>query len=158
MKLPRKRCVFVYSECGYKEDRVEFCDQGKGMNLNGVKVASLVGSSVTFGLLNEKQEKFLKEFNGNYLEFNKGQKYNCLKEIFGDKWKNAAKSYIFDINMCVELFEKSNFKGRKELVCQTRNLTLLDKKVKSLRKFNLETKVILSTKLKNEGESHIYEE
>ena len=80
----------------------------------------------------------------------------CIQLDFGKKWDNTAKSYIFDIDMCILLYEKKNFLGKKELVCNRRNLTILEGNVKSLRKLKIDTKVFLYTESDFKGESRLF--
>ena len=159
-ELPKERCMKIFDQCVFQGKSKEICDNGIGVDLGKWKnrVASvIVGKSTSVGFFDETWEKFTEDYNGSYLALSKGQHYNCLKVNFGEKWDKTVLSYKFDINQCFLLFEKKDFMGAKELVCNKRDLSLLSKKVKSMQKFDLESKVVLYTEKNFKGQKKVYD-
>ncbi|MFM7852079.1 MAG: hypothetical protein ACKO96_09230, partial [Flammeovirgaceae bacterium] len=57
-----------------------------------------------------------------------------LKTQFGDSWDKNISSFVVDINMCYIFYELPNLKGKKELVCSSRDLRVISGKVQSISK------------------------
>ena len=147
-KLTTPYCWKIFTDFDFKGESTEICGHTQKSNvviLNKFRnrVRSIITGQGTFvGAFNRDFDARNKDGNFDMIILNANTQYPNLKTQFGDAWDKKIVDFLLDVNQCYLLYELPEFKGKKDLICSSRDVRIIAGKVQSYSKVSDEPYLI----------------